>query len=160
MGEGRNVIMDLTLPDKEFYCTANPGITATRTILIVDDSPVSVTLAELALSMIDRDIRTQSVSTGEKALEMLRTAQQLPAMILLDLEMPGMGGFETLRRIRADERLKAIPVVIVTSSTREIAGEEAREAGATGFVHKAIRLHEFSRDLEHHIKKLAKKRAS
>jgi two-component system response regulator len=121
-------------------------------ILIVDDRPDDIVLTEMALSVPGREIRTESVSTGEGALEFLRTAPELPAMILLDLKMPGMGGLETLRRIRADARLKDIPVVIITCSTLESDIQAARLAGATGFVHKAIRLDEFSRDMEQHVK--------
>lgn len=121
-------------------------------ILIVDDRPDDILLTEMALSMLGCEIRTESVSTGEQALEFLRTAAERPAMILLDLKMPGMGGVETLRRIRADERLNDIPVVIVTCSTLENDKKAAHEAGATGFIYKAIRLNEFSKDLAHHVK--------
>lgn len=121
-------------------------------ILIVDDRAEDVDLTEVALSMLGCKFRTESASTGEEALELLRAAEHLPAVILLDLKMPGIGGLETLRRIRADERLKSIPVVIATCSILESDAREAREAGATGFIHKAIRLDEFSRDLGRHLK--------
>ncbi len=121
-------------------------------ILIVDDRPADVELAEMALSMLDCKFRTESVSTGEEALDFLSAAKQLPDLILLDLKMPGMGGIETLRRIRAEERLKNIPVVIVTCSILESDIQETREAGATGFIHKAIRITEFSEDLGRHVK--------
>jgi CheY-like chemotaxis protein len=123
-----------------------------RTILIVDDNRDGIMLTEMALSMLDMDIRTESVTTGERALEFLRTAPRLPAMILLDMKMPGIDGIETLRRIRADRHLKDIPVIMATFSTSESDIEAAREAGATGFVPRAIRLEEFSRDMEHHVK--------
>ena len=121
-------------------------------IFIIDDRAEDVDLTEIALSMLGCKFRTESASTGEEALDLLRTAEHLPAVILLDLKMPGIGGLETLRRIRADERLKNIPVVIATCSTLLSDAREAREAGATGFVHKAIRLDEFSRDLSLHLK--------
>ncbi len=121
-------------------------------ILIVDDRPADVELTEMALSMLDCEFRTESVFTGEQALDFLKAAKQLPDMILLDLKMPGMGGIETLRRIRADERLKNIPILIVTCSILESDIVTTREAGATGFVHKAIRIHEFSEDLGRHVK--------
>ncbi len=121
-------------------------------ILIVDDRREDVDLTEIALSMLGCEFRTESVSTGELAVDYLEAAEQLPALILLDLKMPGMGGIETLRRIRADERLKNIPVVIVTCSILESDVQKSREAGATGFVHKAIRINEFSQDLGRHVK--------
>jgi CheY-like chemotaxis protein len=121
-------------------------------ILIVDDRPDDIVLTEMALAMLGCEIRTESVSTGEQALTFLEAAPELPSIILLDLKMPGMGGLEALRRIRADARLKDLPVVLVTCSTLESDVQAAREAGATGFVHKAIRLHEFSKELEHYVK--------
>jgi two-component system response regulator len=121
-------------------------------VLIVDDRPEDIELTEMALSMLDHDIGTERVFTGEQALDFLKAAEHLPAMILLDLKMPGMGGIETLRRIRADERLKNIPVVIVTCSILESDMQTSLEAGAAGFVHKAIRLHEFSENLGQQVK--------
>lgn len=143
--------MSLNASARECHGASNSGVSATRTILIVDDSFVSITLTEIALSMIDKDIRTACVSTGEGALEILKKASQLPAMILLDLKMPGMGGAETLRRIRSDEHLKALPVVIVSSSTLESEIQETWDAGANGFVYKAVSLREFRLDLERYV---------
>jgi CheY-like chemotaxis protein len=68
-----------------------------------------------------------------------------------------MGGIETLRKIRADERLKNIPVVIVTCSILESDEQRSREAGATAFIHKAIRINDFSEDLGRHVKCLISK---
>lgn len=120
-------------------------------ILIVDDRQEDVWLTETALEMTGCKFRTRSVATGEEALDFLNAAEQLPALILLDLKMPGMGGIAALKRIRGDERLKEIPVVAVTCSTLEDDVDESRKAGATGFIHKAISLNEFSRDLGRHV---------
>ena len=108
----------------------------------------------MALSMLDPEIRTESVSSGEHALAFLKTTPELPAMILLDLNMPGMDGIETLRQLRACDRGKNIPVVILTLSALESDVEAAREAGVTAFVQKAIRLHELSSDLEQQVRSL------
>ncbi len=121
-------------------------------ILIVDDRQEDVWLTKTALEMAGCKFQSESVATGEEALDFLKTAEQLPALILLDLKMPGMGGIETLKSIRADERLKNIPVVIVTCSILESDIETTRELGATGFIQKAIRIHKFSEDLGHHVK--------
>lgn len=123
-------------------------------ILIVDDRQDDIALTELALSMIDESIRTQGVYSGEQALDFLKTAAELPSIILLDLKMPGIGGIETLRRIRFDERCASIPVIIVTSSILESDVEVSKQAGATGFVHKAIRIEEYSKALAEHVKAL------
>ena len=118
-----------------------------KTILIVDDNADALLLTEIALSMLSMKITTQTARSGEQALQMLNDGRELPSLILLDLKMPGMDGIETLRRIRGTARLMHIPVVIVTLSTLEQDEAAAREAGATGFLSKAIKIEEFSRDL-------------
>ncbi len=119
----------------------------TRTVLIVDDDPEGVFLTEMAVSMLERDIRTESATSGRQALEYLSLTTNLPDAVLLDLKMPGMSGLETLAVIRMDGRLKDLPVIITTHSSLESDAESARKAGATAFVQKAIRLEEFSKDI-------------
>ena len=63
--------------------------------------------------------KVEAATGGEEALKHLRGGVTLPALILLDLKMPGMSGFDVLREIRADERLKPVPVIVVTSSSLE-----------------------------------------
>jgi DNA-binding response OmpR family regulator len=72
----------------------------------------------------------------------------LPSLILLDLKMPGMSGFDTLRIIRADKLMKHIPVIIVTSSSLEADKKMGYETGADGFLHKAFDIDQFERDLK------------
>ncbi len=76
-------------------------------ILIVDDSPTDIELTGLALEATGRGISVLSAPDGQSALAMLRTRHALPALILLDMKMPCMGGIEVLREIRADNRLRA-----------------------------------------------------
>jgi two-component system response regulator len=102
-------------------------------ILLVEDSPDDEALMVRALSQdcmgplaITRD--------GTEALAWLRTA--LPDLVLLDLNLPGLKGFEVLRQIRASPRTRHLPVVILTSSAHD--GDVARsyELGANSFVRK------------------------
>src|SRR5664279_2413536 len=83
-------------------------------ILIVDDSPIDIELATVALEMTGQEISVRPALNGESALAMLRNENGLPALILLDLKMPGMSGIEVLCEIRADDRLKELPVVAVS----------------------------------------------
>ena len=71
-----------------------------------------------------------------------------PPLILLDLKMPGMGGIVVLRQIRADNRLREIPVVVVTSSALESDRAETIAAGANDYLAKPLSLHQFSKDLD------------
>lgn len=122
--------------------------TLKHTILIVDDNPDDLELARIALARIDRKVRVETAQRGEIALERLWNEQELPALILLDLKMPGMSGFDFLRKIRADERTKNIPVIVVTSSSLETDSQKAYESGADGFLLKAFSMDQFSRDLK------------
>jgi two-component system, response regulator len=117
-------------------------------ILIVDDSPIDIELTQLALEAIGSKASFHSAPDGKSALAMLRNGRVLPALILLDLKMPGMGGIEVLRAIRADDRFRETPVVVITSSALESDRAEAMAAGASAYIQKPLALHKFSKDLE------------
>jgi len=117
-------------------------------ILIVDDSPIDIELATVALEMTGRKISVRPALNGESALAMLRNGLGAPALILLDLKMPGMSGIEVLREIRSDDRLRELPVVVITSSALESDRTEAIAAGASDYMQKPLALAQFSNDLE------------
>ncbi len=119
-----------------------------RMVLIVDDSPTDIELTLIALEATGRGIRVLTAPDGQCALAMLRNGHELPALILLDLKMPGISGIEVLLEIRADDRLRNIPVVVVTSSSLESDRAEAIAAGASDYLEKPLTLDRFSRDLE------------
>ena len=79
---------------------------------------------------------------------MLRNGHGLPALILLDMKMPCMSGIEVLRKIRDDDRLRDLPVVVVTSSCLESDREEAIAGGASDYLQKPLGLEQFSKALE------------
>ena len=101
------------------------------TVLAVDDQPANLRLLEAVLIPRGYDVRT--AGSGAAALDML--AEQDVDLVLLDIVMPGMDGYEVCRAIRADERLAFLPVVMITAS-----GDQERlkalEAGADDFVAK------------------------
>jgi two-component system, response regulator len=117
-------------------------------IFIVDDSPTDIELTTIALEATGRETVVRSATDGKSALAMLRNGLGVPALILLDLKMPGMGGIEVLREIRADDRLRELPVVVVTSSALESDRVDAIAAGASGYIQKPLALDQFSKDLE------------
>jgi CheY-like chemotaxis protein len=118
------------------------------TILIIDDSENDVLLTKVALSKTGWDLRTDVALSGEAGLALIREGKTPPKLILLDLKMPGIDGIEVLRKIRADESLRSIPVVIVTHSNLESDEQAAVKAGADSFLHKATDLDQFKKDLE------------
>jgi class 3 adenylate cyclase len=98
-------------------------------ILVVDDLPQNIRLLDAVLS--PRGFRVATASSGEEALAVL--SKEDPDLVLLDIRMPGMDGYEVCRRIRADPRTAFLPVIMITAS----AGEErirAIESGADDFV--------------------------
>ena len=117
-------------------------------ILIVDDSPTDIELTTIAIEDTGQEIRVLSATDGESALAMLRHGQGLPNLILLDLKMPGMDGIEVLREIRADNCIKEIPVVVITSSPLASDRSEAIVAGASDYIQKPLALDQFSKELE------------
>jgi CheY-like chemotaxis protein len=120
-----------------------------QTILIIDDSKDDVLITRIALSKTGRDLRTEVASDGEAGLALLRDAKELPALILLDLKMAGMSGFDVLRLIRADAHVKDLPVVVVTSSSLEADRKQSYASGADGFLHKDIDINRFTKDIKH-----------
>jgi len=119
----------------------------THTILIIDDNEDEVLLTKRVLSRIATGIGTVAAPNGTAGVTFLREAGPLPSLILLDLKMPGMSGFDVLREIRSDARTKHVPVIVVTSSSLESDEKDAREAGADGFIHKAFDMDQFSADI-------------
>lgn len=101
-------------------------------ILIVDDEPTNVrALAEL----LRHDYRIQVATNGTKTLE-LAAAAAPPDLILLDIEMPDLSGFEVCRRLKNDERTSAIPVIFVTARNRMEDEELGFNLGAADYIAK------------------------
>ena len=118
-------------------------------ILLVDDNPddVALTLRALKSNSITNDVVV--AEDGAQALEFLFgspgiPAAQAPAVVLLDLKLPKVGGLEVLQRIRADERTKWVPVVILTSSDEQADMAEGYSLGANSYIRKPVDFIEFS----------------
>lgn len=103
-------------------------------ILYVDDDPILREFAVVHLSSEHAQVRT--AEDGLNALEQLE--HEAPDLVLLDLEMPRMDGFECLQRLRADARFAHLPVIVVTSREDAAAIDRAYELGATFFTVKPI----------------------
>ncbi|HET8767320.1 MAG TPA: response regulator [Pedococcus sp.] len=106
-------------------------MTDDATILVVDDLPANLKLLDAVLA--PRGFRVRTAATGEEALRCLQ--REVPDLVLLDVVMPGIDGYETCRRIRANPSTEYLPVVMVTASgdQQKVA---AIEAGADDFVTK------------------------
>jgi two-component system response regulator len=123
------------------------------TVLIIDDSEDDVLLTKMVLSKLGQKIRAESASSGEEGLVFLRDGTELPALVLLDLKMPGMDGIDVLRAIRADDRLCPIPVIIVTHSDLESDREASYQSGANSFLNKSVDLGQFTQNIRSELEK-------
>jgi DNA-binding response OmpR family regulator len=119
-------------------------------ILIVEDDPKDV---ELTLTALDEyNLANEVVVTrdGQEALDYLHCRGKFasrsdgnPAVLLLDLKLPKLDGLEVLQRIKSDEKLKTIPVVVLTSSHEEKDMVASYRMGVNAYVVKPVDFHEF-----------------
>lgn len=106
-------------------------------ILLVEDNADDAELALQALRRNDVKAEIEVVADGVMALErLLDTSRPLPDLVLLDLKLPRVDGREVLRVLRADERTRALPVVMLTSSAESSDLEECYRLGANSYVRK------------------------
>ncbi len=107
---------------------------AIKKILIVDDSPTERHfLGEL---LTKHGFQIMTLESGEEAVA--KAADLMPDLILMDVVMPGMNGFQATRTITKDERTKHIPVIMCTSKNQETDMVWARRQGATEYVVKPV----------------------
>ena len=124
-----------------------------KSVLIIDDSEDDILLTKMVLAKISRELRTESALSGEAGLAILRDGSALPALILLDLKMPGMDGLDVLRELRLDGRLCPIPVIIVTHSDLESDKEASFKNGANSFLNKSVDLDQFAMHIRNELEK-------
>ena len=115
-----------------------------RPILLAEDDAVDQETVRRALKDIKVTNRLQVVSNGEEALNHLRNeANERPCVILLDLKMPKMDGVEFLREAKKDEKLKILPVVVLTTSKEEQDKVESFRLGVAGYMLKPVDYKQF-----------------
>lgn len=119
-----------------------------KQILLIEDNPDDRDLTIRALKK-NNILNTVSVARdGDEALTMLlgddHKDQVNPAFILLDLKLPKVDGLEVARRLRADERTRVVPIVVLTSSKEESDLSSAYHLGANAYVRKPVTFSEFA----------------
>lgn len=121
-------------------------------ILLVEDNPDDEALTLRALNKNKVANRVVVARDGAEAVDFLfgtgahagRNVSDLPQIVLLDLKLPKLDGFEVLRRIRADERTRTLPVVILTSSKEERDVAQGYRDGCNSYVRKPVNFDEFT----------------
>ncbi len=111
-----------------------PDSLAKPIVLIVDDTPENLLLMS---NVLKEDYRVKVAANGEQALRIARS-DEVPALVLLDVMMPGMNGYEVCRRLKRDEPTKSVPVIFVTS--KDAVEDEAAgfDAGGVDYIVKPV----------------------
>ena len=108
-------------------------------ILIVEDQEKNRKLVRDVLQY--QGYKTLETETAEEGLQVAREAQ--PALILMDIQLPGMSGIEALQQLRADPATRAIPVIAVTASVMRVDRQKIRAAGFDDYQQKPIAVRAF-----------------
>jgi len=119
-----------------------------RPILLVDDNPDDIMIAKRAFLKSQIHNKIFVTHNGEEAIQFLRKEgkyKDVPStgLIILDLNMPKVDGFEVLETIKGDEKLKSIPVIVLTSSSRPEDIERAYKLGCNSFIVKPVSFEDF-----------------
>lgn len=113
----------------------NPNIDVDKLkVLIVDDVPLNILLVKKMLSQYTFQIQT--ATNGQAALDII--SSDTPDLVLLDLMMPGIDGFEVIERVRAFEKTKNLPIIILSALNSEADIVRGMQLGANDFVNKPI----------------------
>jgi len=115
-----------------------------QTILLVDDEPLWLDAMKIVLK--DEGYRTITVTSGEEALLKLQTRK--PDLIMTDVRMPVMNGFDLFQKIREIPKLARVPIVFMSSIDDYFAKRTARELGAQGYITKPSFTEDLKRSVE------------
>ncbi len=114
---------------------SSPAHPARQTVLVVDDTPQNITILG---ELLQPHYTVRATNSGERALQAVRSQPQ-PDLVLLDVMMPGMDGYEVLRRLKTDKATQNIPVVFVTALGDEQNEEHGLELGAVDYIAKPFK---------------------
>ena len=127
-----------------------------KRILLVEDDPHDVELTLTGLAEYNLANEVVVARDGEEALDFLHRRGKFagrtngnPAVVLLDLKLPKVGGLEVLRQLKTDETLKMVPVVILTSSHEDRDMVEGYKLGTNAYVVKPVDFHQFVDAIKH-----------
>jgi CheY-like chemotaxis protein len=114
-----------------------------RQILLVEDDDVDRLTVRRAVKKLKIPNKLIMAENGEEALEMLRSMEELPWFILLDINMPRMNGLELLKIMKSDDRLKVVPIIMLTTSAQDQDRYESFKHSVAGYVIKPVEFDNF-----------------
>ena len=128
--------------------TPRTGAGQPASILVVDDTPAN--LQVLAGMLKDRGYKVRPVLSGKLALVAAR--RDPPDLILLDINMPEMNGYEVCEHLKADDRLKGIPIIFISALTESLDKVKAFAIGGVDYITKPFQMEELHARVETHLK--------
>jgi CheY-like chemotaxis protein len=122
-------------------------------ILLVEDNEDDIVIIQEVFADMKLASIVNTVRDGEEALAYLRRkgkykAARMPDIVLLDINMPKMNGFEVLEEMKKDPRLQSLPVIMLTMSHREEDVVRSYEKGACSYIHKLVDLDQFKQRIK------------
>ncbi len=106
-----------------------------HTIMVVDDSETELVIAEKAL---EKEYRVSTINNSKQALARLSKATIMPDLLILDIAMPGINGFDMLMRMKSNDKMKQIPVIFLSGDKENSTELEAYRLGAVDFIRKPV----------------------
>ncbi|MBU2927803.1 response regulator [Winogradskyella psychrotolerans] len=120
----------------------------TLNILLIEDDMIEVMKLNRASSSLQLKHNVTEANNGEEALSLLENKDSLPDIILLDLNMPKISGIEFLKILKADDRLRYIPTIILTTSNNQRDLLECYEIGIAGYILKPLKYEDYVSKIE------------
>ncbi len=118
-----------------------------RTVLIIEDEKLIIVSTQMVLESVG--YRVESAMNGEEGIS--KASDLEPSLILLDIMMPGIDGWETLTRLKRDEATSQIPVIIFTAREHARGHQKSSEMGAAGYFRKPFEPDELIELVEKHV---------
>lgn len=119
------------------------------TVFYTDDDQEDLEFFREIMDIIDDSVIVHTQNTGEQLLNLLNNPPPTPHLIFLDINMPGMNGFEILKLVRKIENHEQLPVVMFSTSDDEVAIQKSRELGANYYVKKSSVFDQLKKSIEH-----------
>ena len=124
-------------------------------ILVVDDSDDDILITQRVFKKVRMMNTLYTVRSGEEAIDFIyrqnkyaESMPPLPGLILLDISMPGMSGFDVLKKLKADQNYRKIPIVMLTTSSDEVDIAKSYDNGACSFITKPTTFADFIKAIE------------
>jgi len=118
-------------------------MSAKLNILLIEDDTIEIMKVNRTIKSLDLPHRIVEARNGEEALALLNTKENLPDIILLDLNMPKISGIEFLKILKADQVLKYIPTIILTTSANHKDILECYKIGIAGYIIKPLKYEDY-----------------